>query len=191
MGRNVADLVRDAAAQRPDHVALVDGDRSMTWGEVDREVNALAGGLGTLGLPAHSRVALVLGNSIEFVVSCFAILRAGLVAVPLNPGGTVPELTTQLTDAGAAVVFCDDEVTGSVSLAVPSARLVVVGGSASSEREVDYAQLLERGAGRGVEVTTGGEDLAILLFTSGTGGMPKGAMLSNRALLANVDNVLA
>jgi long-chain acyl-CoA synthetase len=191
VGRNVADLVRDAAAQRPDHEALVDGDRSMTWAEVDQEVTAIAGGLGTLGLDPQSRIALVLGNSIEFVVACFAIMRAGMVAVPLNPGSTVPELTSQLTDAGSAVAFCDDEVTGSVSLAAPAAQLVVVGGSASSEREVAYAQLLERGAGQQVVSTAGGEDLAVLLFTSGTGGMPKGAMLSHRALLANIDNVRA
>ena len=163
----------------------------MTWAEVDRQVSALAGGLGTLGLAPQSRVALVLGNSIEFVVACFAIMRAGLVAVPLNPTSTVPELTSQLTDAGAEVAFCDDDVTGSVSLAAPAGRLVVVGGSASSEREVDFAQLLERGAGDGQKAPTGGEDLAILLFTSGTGGLPKGAMLSHRAILANVDNVRA
>jgi long-chain acyl-CoA synthetase len=174
--RNLADLVHRAAAESPGKPALVAGDRTLTWSELDRDVDAVARGFAARLQPGD-RVGLLLANSIEFVVAYFGALRAGLVALPLNTAYTADELGYQLGDAGAALVVTDD-AHRSLAGDVPT----LVAGSA------DWASLLASDHEL-PEPPAGAEDLAVLLYTSGTTGRPKGAMLSHRALLANLDQL--
>src|SRR3954463_5293711 len=183
--RNLADLVRSAAAASPDKPALVSADRSVSWAELDREVDALAGALGNQGLGDHGlgnhglsqgdRVGILLPNSLEFATTYFAVLRAGLVALPLNTAYTAPELQHQLTDAGASLVVTDEAHAGLLD-----GTILVVAGE-------EWRAALTHDAFKGG--STGSEDLAVLLYTSGTTGSPKGAMLSHRALLANLEQL--
>jgi long-chain acyl-CoA synthetase len=171
--RNVADLVRRAADARPDHPALRWHETVLTWGELDRQVDAVAGGLAGLDLPADghpARVAIALPNVPEFAVVFFAVLRAGLIAVPVNPGYTGRELAHVLEDSGASVLFGTRDVVSAAGDRAPGCTYTL----GKSPRGEFVA------AG-----TAGGDDLAVLLYTSGTAGAPKGAMLSHRALLAN------
>jgi long-chain acyl-CoA synthetase len=88
---NLADLVTHQAETQPEGVALVQPGpvrRTMTWAELDRQIDAVAAGVGAHGLVAGHRVAICGPNSIEFVVAYFAALRAGYVAVPINPEST-------------------------------------------------------------------------------------------------------
>ena len=157
---NLADLVHRAAQAAPAKTALICGSRTLTWAELDELVNRLAGGLLADGLEPGDRVGLLLPNSIEFAASYFAILRAGLVAVPLNISYTPTEVDYQVSDSGARLVLTESEMD----------RLA---GSAPYDGKP----------------RSGDEDLAVLLYTSGTTGRPKGAMLSHRALLANIDQL--
>lgn len=100
-GSNLAGLVRTAARSHPDKAALVAGEATTTWAELDALVDAAASGFRRLGLQPGDRLALHLGNSVEFVTCWFGALRAGLVAVPVNPGSTAPELEHLLGDSGA------------------------------------------------------------------------------------------
>src|SRR4051812_38618169 len=95
---NVAELVRRAAVNRPDHPALRSYDQVLTWAELDRETTAIAAGLAGLGLAPGDRVAIVLPNVPDYAVWFFGTLRAGLVAVPVNPGYTGRELIHVLAD---------------------------------------------------------------------------------------------
>ena len=89
MAANLSDHVRASAARRGDHPALVHGAQRVSWRELDEAVDAAAWGLRTdLGCKLGERVGLVLGNTPAFVTAYFAILRAGLVAVPVNTGCT-------------------------------------------------------------------------------------------------------
>ena len=88
VGTNLASLLRASAVQTPDREALIEGSRRLTWAELDSSVDRLAGGLREMGLLPGDRVAVLLGNSIEFVMGYFAIVRAGLVAVPMNKFNT-------------------------------------------------------------------------------------------------------
>src|SRR3954453_16839339 len=163
--RNLADLVRSAAARTPDKPALVGTDRSVTWAELDRDVAALAGALRARGLVAGDRVGILLPNSVEFATAYFAVLRAGLVALPLNTAYTAPELQHQLTDSGTSLVVTDE---AHQELLAESTTLLVGG--------EEWRRAL---SGEGFQGTSSGsEDLAVLLYTSGTTGSPKGAMLS-------------
>jgi len=174
---NLADVVRRASAKSPAKPALVSTDQSLTWAELDSQVDRVAGGLIARGLSRGDRVAILLPNSIEFAVSYFAVLRAGLVAVPLNISYTAPEVEFQLTDSGAGLVVTDS----SLAAVAASAETLLVG---SPEWDA-----LAAGPSYDGEPGAGDEDLAVLLYTSGTTGRPKGAMLSHRALLANLEQL--
>ncbi len=187
MSANLADLVRAAAAERGEHVALVVGGRSVTWHQVDVAVDEAAAGLQALGLVPGDRVALVLGNVPEFVYAYFGALRAGLVAVPANVGSTSVELGWLIADSGSRAVVYDRSGAPVVrELHDPDGgqlHRIVVGAPAPGE--VAFGSF----AGMPREHETDPEDLALLIYTSGTSGRPKGAMLSHRALLAGIEQV--
>ncbi|MDP9497119.1 MAG: AMP-binding protein [Actinomycetota bacterium] len=155
---NVADLVRAAARTAPDRTAFtMPAGSSLSWRELDERVDGVARGLGRLGrlgLAPGDRVALQLDNTLDFPVAWFAVLRAGLVAVPVNAG--LPALE----------------------------HVVVAGAAAPGGLALDE---LARTDGPPVDTTRGGDDLAAVLYTAGTSGRARGAMLSHRALLANLE----
>ena len=172
VGDRARDAVAEAAHRRPAGVALIAGDTSLTWAEFDQRVTRAARRLRGLADTDGARVALVLGNTVEFAVAYFGALRAGLVAVPLNPGYTADELSHALRDSGAAVVVAEPAAMARLT----GATVVVVPPDLGSGGEADP-----------VEVTA--DRLAVLLYTSGTSGRPKGAMLSHAALAANHDQL--
>ena len=189
-GRALDDLVREAARRRPGATAFLSPSGARTWAQVDGDVDATARGLQGLGLEPGDRVAVQLGNTPPFPVVYFGALRAGLVVVPVNTGYTGEEVGHLLADSGARVL-----VTGRAGRAgaedlrgaLPALEHVVVAG-------VDgpgSLEALQVPGGEPVAGRAGGEDLAVLLYTSGTSGRPKGAMLSHRALLANLDQSAA
>jgi long-chain acyl-CoA synthetase len=182
---NVADLVRANAQRNPEAVALVHGTgaarNELTWAELDLRVDAVAASLhAELELQVGDRVALAMANTPGFVVTYFAILRAGLVAVPLNTGYLSHEMAQLLGDADVKAVFCEDATLGAVEEAVAETHRALVD-------PAGLEAMIGGGAAAGpAPAVAGGEDLAVLLFTAGTSGRPKGAMLSHRALLANL-----
>ena len=180
---NLADLVRTAGRAHPDKPALVFHGETTTWGELDARADGVARGLRSLGLEAGDRVALHLGNTPDFPAAYFGVLRAGLVALPVNPGYTAPELTHVLSDSGARAVVTSPEGAATVrSVEGGPEHVLITGESSWADLEADSSPY---------EAVGGGEDLAVLLYTSGTSGRPKGAMLSHRALLANLEQTSA
>ncbi len=188
---NLADLVREAARRSPDKPALLYRDTSMTWAELERHVAATAAGLTALGLAPGDRVALQLGNTPGFVVSYFGALRGGFVAVPVNTAYTPAELAHVLGDSGAAAAIgfrgAADALLA-VREEVGTLQHVIVSDAAKAPKGTRSLDSVVKAGGAGVESSErGGDDLAVLIYTSGTSGRPKGAMLSHAALLANLD----
>lgn len=182
VGTNLASLLKASAVQTPDRPALIDGPRRLTWVELDSSVDQVAGGLRELGLHPGDRVALLLGNSIEFVIGYFAILRAGLVAVPMNPAYTAAEVAVLLADSGSRLLIVDPTtaaVGAEVVDAIAACDIVDVSSAA-------WAHLLSSKPLSPADEAMPPNGLALLLFTAGTSGRPKGAMLSHAALLANI-----
>ncbi|NJC63634.1 long-chain fatty acid--CoA ligase [Planosporangium flavigriseum] len=168
-------------------------DQVLTWGELDGQVDAVATVLRDLvraepDAAVAPRVAIALPNVPDFAAAYFGALRAGLVVVPVNPGYTARELQYVLTDTGAEVIVGTPAVLDALAgVDVPTLRYAYTLGESTGDGGIaarPFAELLA-GAPDPVEPTAGGEDIAVLLFTSGTSGMPKGAMLSHRALIAN------
>jgi long-chain acyl-CoA synthetase len=204
---HLADLLSRAAAESGDRTAVVDAvsGRRLTWSELDREADLVARGLNVMGLVAGYRVVIAMVNRVELVATYLGALRAGLVAVPVNPRSATGELARLLADCGARVLVADTSTLTTARQAVAGLedalaagddelrrttavpRIVVVSGL-PVPGETSYEQLLSA-AGTEAPVTVDPERLAALLYTSGTSGRPRAVMLSHRALLANVEQV--
>jgi long-chain acyl-CoA synthetase len=176
---NLADLVKRQVAAQPGGVALIEPNpvrRTATWAELDRRVDAVAAGLSAHGLLAGHRIAIIGPNSIEFVVAYLAILRAGFVAVPINPDSTDTELSAMINDCGARALF-----TATSRPQLPEVHQVAL--------TVEGLEELSDLSAQPVSSPRDPEALAVLLYTAGTSGEPKAAMLSHRALLNHLRNV--
>jgi long-chain acyl-CoA synthetase len=188
---NVADLVRRAARRNPEHAALLHGPSRMSWAELDAAADRVAAALAALGLAAGDRIAIQLGNTLDFPIVYFGALRAGLAAVPTNTGYTEPELAYLLADSGATALVTSSvatiEALDRLRANAPALAHVVVAAPSGPDGTVTLAALLAGAPAEPWQPATGGEDLAALIYTSGTSGRPRGAMLSHRALLANLD----
>ena len=160
----VSDLLRSSAARDGTGLALVDGPRRMSWADLDAAVSGAARALIGAGPLPGDRVTLQLPTGADFAVLYLGALRAGLVVVPVNPAYPPAEVDYIRGDCRAAL-HVDAEL---------AAALL-----ASATRDGDPA------------ADRGGENLSVLLYTSGTSGRPKGAMLTARALLANLDQLAA
>lgn len=178
---NVSHLLRGTAQRLPEKLALVDGTgRKVDYATFDREVDRVAALLRSAGVANGDRVALAMHNLIEFPFSYFGILRAGAVAVPLNVFLTAREAARILNDAGVKAALTAppfEDVVRAAGADVPTLESII------SVRGWDQASA---GDGAPVEPSTGGDDLAVLAYTSGTTGEPKGAMLTHANLLANL-----
>ena len=190
--RDVAELVTEAAGESPDRLAVVEaGGRSLTWAELDDEVGRVATGLAASGIVGGHRVLIAIGNRIEFVTTYLGVLRAQAVAVPVNPRSTPSELARMVEDSGSRIVVADHETVVAVREAVGTLetppRLVLVGATLRpGERGFDQ---LRAQPARPLPSLQDPEKLAALLYTSGTSGLPRAAMLTHRALLANIEQV--
>lgn len=202
---NLADLLTRTAAEAGPRVALIDAEteRRVTWDELEDEVSRVATGLSELGLVAGYRVVLCMTNCVEFVATYLAALRARLVAVPVNPRGGTGELARMIVDCGARAVVCEpktvsqvraavggvadalagEQPTNTSSMAVPR---VIVCRARAIPGELTYDEVARRTA-RAIPLPEDPESLAVLLYTSGTSGRPRAAMLSHRALVANIE----
>lgn len=192
---NVSDLVKSAAARNPDGVALVEfrpERREMTWGQLDEAADAVARGLSARGLVAGHRVAVVMANRIDLPIAYFGILRGGMVAVPINPRSTMSEITRMLADSMTRVVLSDELGAPQVREAVADLEqppAVIVGGTEPVAGETGFQAFLSGASGTAPAAPPDAETLAVVLYTSGSSGKPRGAMLTHRALLANIEQI--
>jgi long-chain acyl-CoA synthetase len=189
---DVAARLRATAAARRDHPAVVAGERTVSYGELHDRVDRVTAALQGLGVGPGDRVALVLGTTLTFVETYAAVLRAGAAFVPLLPGLAPDELRHALADAGAVVAIVGPERSedvGHLRAELPDLEHLVVEGAAV-EGALDYDAFVAD-AGEATSVTRGPDDLAALVYTSGTTGRPRGAMLTRGNLAANQDQSLA
>ncbi|TMR21980.1 amino acid adenylation domain-containing protein [Nonomuraea turkmeniaca] len=166
-GQAPAECLHDVVAWRaracPDALAVVAGTRRLTYSQVDAWARALAGRLRELGVGPEARVVVCLPRSPELVVAALAVLKAGGVYVPVHPGEPEQRLRFVIEDTQAAAVVTMRGAT------VP-APIPVVG--------VDESGPLDEAA-----VGVAPDNLAYIMYTSGSTGMPKGVMVPHRAAL--------
>ncbi|MBI2710469.1 MAG: long-chain fatty acid--CoA ligase [Actinobacteria bacterium] len=186
-------LARILEAHPDDAVALISRNRRTTYGELRSQIARMRGGLVGLGIEPGDRVGIICANNWYFVLSYLGILGAGAVAVPLNPLSPARELERELAAVGTRAVILGPagrQAFAAVERSrVPTLEAVVVSGADDIVGSTPLDAVLAGEPAPVVEREDG--DLAVLIFTSGTAGSPKAAMLSHGNLRSNIEQVLA
>jgi long-chain acyl-CoA synthetase len=175
-------MVADAAVRNPYCEALICGDTRMTWREVAQRSAQIAAGFKEIGLRPGDRVAILLGNRIEFVLALYAAAHLGLISVMLNTRQQRPEIAYVLTDCGAKLLIHEDALAdrlperSDVPDLLHRVSLGVTAGSLAFEDLIAAETSL-------TPTSVDEEDTAMILYTSGTTGKPKGAMLAHCNLI--------
>jgi long-chain acyl-CoA synthetase len=180
--RTVPEILNLHARMRPEVIAFIDEDRAVTYGELSITTAGLAGHLQDLGLQRGDRVLLCLDNRVEVAESYLAIPRAGAVAVCANPQAAAAEVAHILDDSGSRIVVTDSAHLDLVrALAADRSALlaVIVVGSGARGHEISYADLLASPSSPARDCL-GLDEVAWMLYTSGTTGRPKGVYLTQR-----------
>jgi long-chain acyl-CoA synthetase len=182
----VPELLRAQASRIPEQPFVRWRGESVSYGEFDARTDALAAGLADLGVRPGDVVSVMLPNCLEFLEAWWGILKAGGVFGPINPAFTAPEAAYVVGHSGAVAVVTDARGAGTLAGAGGKPELARLRHLISVEDGGDLT--LESLAGRSGRVPAdrrGPDDLATLMYTSGTTGKPKGAMLTHGNLLAN------
>lgn len=188
----ISDQFRAIARERAEQVVIFDGDREWTFAELDQASDAVGAYLTAEGVRPGDRIGLYCPNGAELVVAYLAILKAGATVVPLNLMLNPREIAFILGDCGAVGLVWHNafaESAAKVRAAVPGLRLSI--SVAAGERADGPAleALMAREPGSPPMTPEPAPELAVILYTSGTTGRPKGAMLTHANLLANTGAV--
>lgn len=183
------------AALYGDRAAVVDGDTTLTYAELDSRSAAVASALKSAGVAERDVVLIYLTNSIEFVVAYYGSLRAGATVTLVNPLQPVPGLHRQIVETGAVAGFTQAEQSDRLLSAAadsPLSTVVVVDGTAAAVEGVRVTSLGEFTAGHteAPAVTVSSDDVAHLAFTGGTTGVSKGVRVLHRNVLGNVTQMI-
>ncbi len=172
----------------PTKIALIDGPsgRTLSYGQLDETVRRVATGLTAHGFGKGDVFAIVAPNSIEYVVGFHAVTSLGGVVTTINPLSTVEDLTYQLSDAGATFLLTTPDLLEQARVAAERAgvRQIFVLGDAPGA--TPFASLAEYAPSPPPVTISPREDIAALLYSSGTTGWPKGVMLTHVNLVANI-----
>jgi fatty-acyl-CoA synthase len=177
-------LARHALMQ-PDATALRHLGRTTTWAELDRRVAALAGGLRRRGVRFGDRVLILMLNRTEFIESFLAANKLGAVAVPVNFRMTPREIGFLVTDCDARVMIAESvlaKVATAVSDLEPKLETVIVAGGVTDDGVLGYDDLLAGDGDPAPPVDIPDDSPALIMYTSGTTGRPKGAVLTHANL---------
>jgi len=192
MRNNIGLYLSKRAHLNPDMEAVVDPatSRRFTYLEIDQRANKVASGIKDLGVKKGDRVALLLMNGVEFFESFFALAKIGAVCVPLNWRLVADELSYILKDAGATMlIYGSDfaEITADIQGRGTGATDIVqwIELSEGNERNAfsrEYEDWLSMGSAEEPENTSGDDDNLFIMYTSGTTGLPKGALHTHNTI---------
>jgi long-chain acyl-CoA synthetase len=174
--RGLFDLFANAVLRNPEGEAIVFDGQRISWRELNRKVTSVAAAFAQRGIQTGDRIGLFVGNRPEFVIALFAAARLGAISVPLGIRQQRDEIAYALADCGASALIHDADLAERVPAAneLPSLRHRFSIGDGS-----EWLELLAPPTDAQEHRPAGEEDTAVILYTSGTTGRAKGAMLTN------------
>jgi fatty-acyl-CoA synthase len=186
---SIGDLLRRSARRYPNKTALICGDVSWTYAEMDALCNRLGRGLGSLGVAKGDRVAVLSRNSHAFAALRFALAKIGAIMVPINFMLNPDEINFILANSGAKLLAVGPDLVGAGRAATGKGtaveKLVWLPGEDASEAPKDmttFDDLLDRDASP-LAASVDSRDIAQIIYTSGTESLPKGAVLTHEAVI--------
>ncbi|MDO5618701.1 long-chain-fatty-acid--CoA ligase [Kocuria sp.] len=187
---NLATLLTNSAQRHPHNTAFRSETQSISYRQLDQLTDAMHRQLQDLGVQPGDRVAVIAPNVAAMPIAYYGILKAGAVVVPLNPLLTGRELEGLFRDAEVSAVLVFQVMAEQVRAVVDGMReeiaVLTLDAAAGTTRDADGHLPAESSTGAGPKmVQRGDDDLAVLLYTSGTTGTPKGAMLTHHNLSSN------
>jgi long-chain acyl-CoA synthetase len=184
---NLGQLLTRTAKRYPHKIAIVFGRKKITYRALDDFTDQLAAGLIGLGIKKQERVAIFLDNCPEFVISYYSILKAGMVAVPINYMFKIEEARFILEDSEAAAIITSRtyvDMALELRLRLDSLETIITTTKAK-DNIIDFNKLRETKTELLNESFVDKDRLAVILYTSGTTGHPKGAVLTHHNLICN------
>jgi long-chain acyl-CoA synthetase len=187
---NIADIVRVHACRRPGAAALVVGDRTITFAELDARSSQAAQAFRAAGVGFGDRVAFVEKNGAEFFEMIFGLAKLGAVGVPVNWRLAPPEVAHVIGDSQARIVIVGSEFFGHIEAIedrlTTVSTIVAIG---AHGRWPSFADWIGGHPAEDPGVATGPDDIIFLMYTSGTTGLPKGVMLTNGNYLCKATGI--
>lgn len=186
----LGEILARNARREPDTIALVFGNSSLTFAELDTRVNKLANALTTRGVGRGDKVAVLMFNCIEVVESFFACQKIGACPVPVNFRLAPAEIAYILENSDALAVLADGKLAAlavDAAAELPKIKLIASTGAPIAGAE-PYESLISGESGLAPDIDVTEDELAFLMYTSGTTGRPKGAMLTHQNLVMNTLN---
>jgi long-chain acyl-CoA synthetase len=183
---NIAHHLERSAFHFPERVAVIDGEREITYAEFNREAGRVAAALAARGVQPGDFAALCAPNSIEWLAFYFGVLKAGAAAVTFSHLLTANELSQVLSDCSPKVFFTTGAKLSDLGDRCEHASIELI---VSEGGDMPYARFTETGVGSFQSVDRDRDDTAAVLYTGGTTGIPKGALLTHANLAASAFNV--
>jgi len=188
---NIAQNIERAQRLFPDKPALIFENKSLTYCELDEMSNQVANGLSDLGISRGDRVALFLPNIPSFVTTYFGIQKIGAVAVAMNSALKARETQFIIDDSGATVLVTTEALRRNVPAEeLPALKLILIADSAgrptAAKTDMALSEWMATASSTAQAVDMAPDDPATILYTSGTTGFPKGAVLSHGNTVSNV-----
>ncbi|HKT80165.1 MAG TPA: long-chain fatty acid--CoA ligase [Vicinamibacterales bacterium] len=197
-GKPLYEILATAAVDFPDNVATAFMGAELTYADLKRRVDRFASYLAELGIAKGDRVGIMLPNSPQYIIAAFGILRLGAIIVNLNPTYTAREVVVVARDSGIRVLVTLDAI-APLALGIRSEmgieQIIVTSlaehsSAAAAPPRIDgtiaFADCMAEDRARPPHVKIDGDDVAVLQYTGGTTGTPKGAMLTHANIFANV-----
>lgn len=178
---SISDGIREFAIASPSQVAVIDGDRRISYAELNDRSSRVANLLLESGLRSGSHVALLSGNRLEYPEIASGISKAGMTMVPLNPRSTRVELEFILRHSDAEAVLLDQSYSDNAVPAIEAAGIKRVWSIGGQEVGPDYESSLLRAGSNDPRIAVSEQTPFCIAYTSGTTGEPKGVMISHRS----------
>ena len=177
-----------------DRVAIIYGDKQITWKQLNSRINKLANALKKLGIKKGHKVAFLFFNSPQFLEANTAIQELGAIPVPMNFRYVASEMEFLLNNSDSLAFIFDDDALPELQKIrdkIPKVKYLIHDGPNTPDDMLNYEEIIEAAKDKEIKVNMDIHDIAVIIYTGGTTGRPKGVMLSYDNILYNEESAMA